>query len=363
LSDQTIRAVSADSHVNPPTEMWAEYLAPEFRDRAPVLERTDDGDFEVFEGTRRPLFALSNTAGRRPEEYTASVRRLEELRPGAWSPADRLDDQDVDGVDAEILFGTAVGAPLQSSDAALTRAGYTAYNRWLADFCAHAPDRLVGMAYVPSDDPEDAVAEVRDAAGRGLRGAVLEHQPATGEWASDEWTSLWEVLVELDWPAHLHVGPRSATSWGRAAFINGLVSSKLTMPLSLGGLVLNGVLAAHSGLKVVSVEGQIGWIPFWKYYIDHAYEKHRWHQDVHLPELPSTYIERQIWFTFMEDPPGIDERHACGIDRIMWSSDYPHSETTWPHSQKIIGDIFERVPEDEVRKIVRDNCVSLYGLA
>ncbi len=83
---------------------------------------------------------------------------------------------------------------------------------------------------------------------------------------------------------------------------------------------------------------------------------------MHLPELPSTYIERQMWFTFMEDPPGMEARHACGIDRIMWSSDYPHSETTWPHSQKIIGDIFERVPADEVNKIVRENCVNLYGI-
>jgi predicted TIM-barrel fold metal-dependent hydrolase len=363
VSDQTFRAVSADSHVNPPADMWAEYLAAEFRDRAPVLEQTDDGDFEVFEGVRKPLLALSNTAGRRPDEYTMSVRRLEELRPGAWSPRDRIEDQDIDGVDAEILFGTAVGAPLQSVDPALTRAGYRAYNQWLADFCAYAPDRLVGMAYVPTDEPVDAVSEVRDAHGRGLRGAVLPHEPATGDWASDEWSPLWRTLVDLGWPAHLHVGPRSMQSWGASAFVNGLVSSKLTMPLSLGALVLNGVLAEHPGLKVVSVEGQIGWIPFWKYYLDHVYEKHRWHQELHLPELPSTYIERQIWFTFMEDPPGIADRYACGVDRIMWSNDYPHSETTWPDSQKIISDIFESVPHAEMRRIVRDNCVALYGLA
>jgi predicted TIM-barrel fold metal-dependent hydrolase len=295
-----------------------------------------------------------------------TVRRFDEVRPGGWEPGPRVEDQDIDGVEAEVLFGPAVGAPLPSGDPLLTRAGYTAYNNWLADFCSYAPKRLIGMAYVPCNDPDDAIAAARDAAARGLRGAVLPHQPpGGGDWAAEEWAPLWRTIVELGWPAHLHVGGSAnigSVSSGRGAFINGLVASKFNMPLSLGALVFSGVLAEHPDLKLICVEGQIGWIPFWKYYIDHVYEKHRWHQNVHLPELPSTYIERQMWFTFMEDPPGIEARHACGVDRIMWSSDYPHSETTWPHSQKIIGDIFERIPADEVKKIVRDNCVKLYGI-
>ena len=365
MSEPAFRAVSADSHVNPPAEMWAEYLPAEFRDRAPTVERTDEGDFEVFEGQRRPMMALAAAAGRRPEEYALTVRRFTEVRAGGFEPGPRVEDQDVDGIDAEILFGAAVGAPLPSRDADLTRAGFSAYNLWLADFCAYAPDRLIGMAYIPLDDPDVAIAEARAAAARGLQGAVLAHQPPTGDWAAEMWAPLWRTIVEFGWPAHFHVGGSAnigAVSQVRGAFINGLVASKFNLPLSLGALVLSGVLAEHPDLKIVSVEGQIGWIPFWKYYIDHVYEKHRWHQNVHLDELPSTYIERQMWFTFMEDPPGIDQRHACGIDRIMWSNDYPHSETTWPHSQKILGEIFERVPADEVQKIVRDNCVELYGL-
>ncbi len=365
MSEAAFRAVSADSHVNPPADMWGEYLPAEFRDRAPTVERTDEGDFEVFEGQRRPMMALAAAAGRRPEEFAMSVRRFNEVRAGGWEPGPRVEDQDIDGVDAEVLFGAAVGAPLPSGDPDLARAGYSAYNHWLADFCSYAPDRLIGMAYIPCDAPDVAIAEARAAAARGLRGAVLPHLPPGGDWAAEEWAPLWRTIVELGWPAHFHVGGSASigsVAQSRGAFINSLVASKFNMPLSLGALVFSGVLAEHPDLKLVSVEGQIGWIPFWKYYIDHVYEKHRWHQDVHLPELPSTYIERQMWFTFMEDPPGIEARHACGIDRIMWSNDYPHSETTWPHSQKIIGDIFERVPVEEVRKIVRDNCVELYGL-
>ena len=223
------------------------------------------------------------------------------------------------------------------------------------------------MAYIPCDDPDDAIAESRRSADIGLRGAVIPHTPGTGDWTDEAWSPFFATLTDLGWAAHLHVssGTRRAPGGGLGRgdlFMNHLVSTKLEMPISLGRFVLGGVLAAHPDLKLVSVEGQIGWVPFWKYYIDHAYEKHRWWTNTHLPERPSFYADRQVWFTFMEDPAGIEARHACGVDRIMWSSDYPHSETTWPHSQKIVGEIFERVPADEVVRIVRDNCRELYGL-
>ena len=362
-----VRAISADSHVNPPPDMWAEYLPAEFRDRAPVVERTPEGDFEVFEGRRRPMTGLLAAAGRRPQEYTMTVRRFDEVRPGGWSPQPRVEDQDIDGIDAEVLFGTS-GDPLRSGDPALARASHTAYNHWLADFCAYAPKRLVGIAYIPAIDPDDSLAEIRDAAAHGLRGALLPKSPASGAWGDDAWAPVWHKLVELDWPANFHVGgsplglAASSGSAGPSAFFTSMVATKFQMPLTLGELVMGGVLNRHPELKVVSVEGQIGWIPFWKYYLDHAYEKHRWHRNVHFDELPSYYIDRQVFYTFMEDPPGIEVRHRCGVDRIMWSNDYPHSETTWPNSQKIIDETFENVPAAEIRRIVRDNCVDLYHL-
>ena len=172
--------ISADSHVNAPVEMWADYLPAEFRDRAPVLEHTDDGDFEVFEGRRKPLIGLTAAAGRRPQEYTMTVRRLDEVRRGGFDPGPRIEDQDLDGIDAEVLFGGLAGTPLTSQDPALSRASFTAYNRWLADFCAYAPTRLYGIAYVPSTDPDDTLAEVRDAAAHGLRGVLLTQKSDRG---------------------------------------------------------------------------------------------------------------------------------------------------------------------------------------
>ena len=99
----------------------------------------------------------------------------------------KLEDQDIDGVRAEVLFGAVGNAPLASEDPALARASFTAYNHWLADFCSYDPGRLVGLAGIPCDDPADAIAEIRDAAGRGLRGAVIPHLPGVGEWHDEQW--------------------------------------------------------------------------------------------------------------------------------------------------------------------------------
>lgn len=379
MAEIDFKLISADSHVNPRTEMWAEYLAPEFRDRAPRVERTDEADYEVFEGRRKPIANLASVGGRRPEEYTAAIRRFDEVRPAGWDPAARLEDQDIDGVQAEVLFGAVGNAPLASEDPALARASFTAYNHWLADFCSYDRGRLVGLAGIPCDDPDDAIAEIRDAAGRGLRGAVIPHLPGVGEWQDEEWEPFWRAILEQDWPVHLHVssgmrrtlgtdGPNQQTAGGAGLqrgdlFMNSLVASKLETPLSLGRFVLGGTLQRYPDVKLISVEAQIGWVPFWKYYIDHLYDKHRWWTKFELPERPSFYVDRQLWFTFMEDPPGIELAHLCNVSRIMWSSDYPHSETTYPHSRKIAEEILSRLPSDQFQRVVRDNCAELYGIS
>src|ERR1700730_13669839 len=94
------RLISSDSHVSMPDDAWQEYLDPEFRDRAPRVERTDEGDFRVFEGKRSPIQSIGNLAGKKPEEFSLTVRRVDEMRAGAWDPEERLKDMATDGVDA-----------------------------------------------------------------------------------------------------------------------------------------------------------------------------------------------------------------------------------------------------------------------
>ena len=172
------RLISSDSHVTMPDAAWPDYLSPEFRDRAPRIEQTDDGDVRVFEGKRTPIMTLDNLAGKKPEEFTLNVRKLEDRRSGAGDPVARIQDMDTDGVDAEVLY---VGGPLQTADAALHLDSVRGYNRWLSDYASHAPDRLLGVAAIPIDTPERAGRGDR-VRGRAARAGERVHPavPARG---------------------------------------------------------------------------------------------------------------------------------------------------------------------------------------
>jgi predicted TIM-barrel fold metal-dependent hydrolase len=358
--------ISADSHVNPPPTFWADYLPREFREQAPRLETTHEGEFEVFEGRRTllsaGLSALSATAGKKPEEYDVSSRR-QERRPGGYDPVERLIDQDIEEMQAEVIYG---GGPLKTQDAALRLASHSAYNDWIADFCSNEPSRLLGMAYIPVDTLEIAVKETRRTIGRGLRGVVIPHNPPGTEWGDPAWDPLWTTIEELDVPAAIHTGPLMGDLKRRfdtgPHFMTDMVLGKLSLAKPFVEVIIGGVLDRHPDLRVIGVEGQIGWVPFVLEYLDHSYNKHRYWSKYSLKELPSDYARRQVCWTFIEDPVGLRERHAIGIDNILWSSDYPHSETTWPNSKKLTDEWLAAYPEDEKRKIVCDNARQLYHL-
>jgi predicted TIM-barrel fold metal-dependent hydrolase len=355
--------VSADSHVNPPPTMWADYLPASLRDQAPRVESTDEGDFEVFEGKRKPVLGINAMAGRRPEQYSLTVRRLEEQRAGGYEPRARLEDMDKDHIRAEVIYG---GGPLPSQQPELRRASHAAYNDWLADFCSEDPKRLLGVAYLPCDAPEVAVAEVKRAAGRGLRGCVIPRFPGDGEWFDREWDGLWKAIIDAGWAAAIHVGGQGRKaempSTDATGFMSGVLMSKFAMAEAVSRFALSGLLARYPGLSVVSVEGQLGWIPFTQYYLDHIWEKHRYWTKSELKERPSTYFKRQVYATFMEDPVGLREREFIGVDNILWSSDYPHSETTWPNSLKLTSEWMRDFPEQDRRKILHENAERLYKL-
>jgi predicted TIM-barrel fold metal-dependent hydrolase len=358
--------ISSDSHVTMPDDAWQEYLDPEFRDRAPRVERTDEGDFRVFEGKRTPIMTLDNLAGKKPEEFKLNVRKLDEQRAGAWEPAERLKDMDTDGVDAEVLY---VGGPLQTTDAELRLNSVRGYNRWLSDYASHAPDRLLGMAAIPIDTPERAAEEIHFAASQtGLAGGYIPLFPSEGDYGDPKWNPMWEAFRETGMPIGLHVGGRRPGTpmvniyESAPRFMTGLVMSKLTMAESVGELIHGLVMQRYPELKFISVEGQIGWISFFLYYADHLWEKHRYWTKSELEEPPSFYFQRQVWATFMEDPVGLRERHHIGIDRIMWASDYPHSETTWPNSKSLTDEWFAPFGDDDKDKILWRNCAELYNL-
>jgi predicted TIM-barrel fold metal-dependent hydrolase len=361
----THELISADSHVNPPPTIWANYLPAALKGRAPVVESTDEGDFQVFEGQRTPIVGISAMAGKDPKDYSWNIRRLDDQRAGGFDPSARLEDMDADHVRAEVLYG---GGPLPCMDAELRAASYAAYNDWLADFCSASPNRLLGMAYIPCDEPAAAIAEVKRSAARGLRGCVIPRFPArgTGDWYAEEWDAFWRTLLDVGWPGGIHVGgtgrDRSHPDLDPTGFMSDLMMSKFAMAEACARIVLSGLLEKYPDLKIVSVEGQLGWLPFVNYYLDHLFAKHRFWTRNELKEPPSFYFKRQVFATFMEDPVGLREREHIGVGNIMWSRDYPHSETTWPHSKALTDAWMADFPEEDRSRILYQNAEQLYNL-
>ena len=373
---KTYNIISADSHVNPLPTFWKEYLPERFRDQAPRLEQTNEGDFIVFEGKRTPFGVLGSLAGKKREEYK-TTGTVAETRPGGWDPKERIKDLEIDKLDAEVLFG---GGPLGTTNGELQIASFRAYNAWLADFCSAAPDELLGMAYIPMGDVNHAIDEMNFAAKSGLRGVVISTYPPAAKgtdegglglggggpmgersYADLEFEPFWQAAVEHDLTINFHLGARKSDLRPHR-FMPAMVGSKLALGEAIAVFVYGGILQRHPELRLVSVESGVGWFAFCAQYMDHIFDRHKFWTKSDLKERPSFYMDRQVYGTFLDDKVGVQTRNAPGAKNIMWSSDYPHSETTWPHSMQSIEEHFAGVPEEEKYAMICGTASRLFHL-
>jgi predicted TIM-barrel fold metal-dependent hydrolase len=355
--------VSADSHVNIPETAFVEYFPAHLKERAPRLERGADRDMVVFEGKRIGVWLMNAVAGRKYEEFTAHATRLGEGAAGGFDPIERLKDMDLDGVDADVLFGS-VGNDYrgQTDDPALKLALTRAYNDWLAEFCRAAPERLLGIAEMPYWDLDQTLAEAKRAKEKGLRGILLHAIPMDHNYTEPYWEPLWSLAEDLALPVHWHLGPRPLTPGLASNRFVSITCNKAMMAEPITSVVFGGVLQRHPKLRVVSVEGGAGWAAFLVPWMDNAWRRHRHWNETPLTEEPSIYFRRQVKLTFIEDPAAVLARHLIGLNCLMWSTDYPHADSTWPHSREVIAEHLAGVPEAEAAQIVGGNAARLYGL-
>jgi predicted TIM-barrel fold metal-dependent hydrolase len=366
--------ISSDSHINEPPDLWTRNAPSHLRDLVPHVVEVQQGDaWVVGPGATPRAVSTSAAAGIKPEDYMKKSVTYAGMRPGSFEPRARLGDMDMDHVDAEVLYpGIARGLDT-FHDAEVRRYCARAYNDWLAEFQSTNPQRLIGLAILPPiDDDENAAEELRRAASLGLRGAFLA-TPVDGRPLSHpNGESLWSAAEELNVPISLHIGagralmtkladPSDAVLPGvREAFL-----STVTMSISdhIATLIYGGVFERHPGLKVVIAESGIGWIPYFLERMESVYDRHRHYLHSQLARRPTEVFQKHLFATFQEDHSGLRLRDVLGIDTVMWASDYPHTDTTWPNSLDTVNRYFAEVPPAERHRIVAGNCASLYGLA
>ena len=377
-----MRVVSADSHMMEPADLWQTRLDTKYRDRAPsVVEGYNGkkGHFFCVEGLRPFPVAGGFAAGNKPEDLPKAWEKgYEGARPSGWDPVERIKDQDVDGVDAEVLYTTLGMSLFGLDDAGFQQACFRAYNDWVSEFCGHDPKRLFGIALISLEDIQAGVKELERCAKNGMRGVMIWGSPPRDKpYSSHEYDPFWTAAQDCHMPVSLHVvtskkgnqekknasgeqpPPANMIRSGRQSVYMRLIHE---VQQSITDIILGGVLERFPKLLIVSAENDTGWIPHYMYRADHAWEKFRYFDKESLPMAPSEYVRRQLYATFQDDPIGPSTWEYFGEDNYMWASDFPHTDSTWPESQSVIKKDFAKVPEHVTQKIIADNAIKLYRM-
>jgi len=367
----TLRVISADSHFIEPPEMWAERMDKRFRNRAPRViadpSGTVGGLFVCENINPSPVSNLWGAGHDKSNIREVFAHGFEAAPESVWNPAKRLEDQDRDGVCAEVIY-TSFGMPLFSlHDVELRAACFEAFNSWAADYCSYAPERLIGLGLVSLDSPESGVDELKRLAAKELRGAAIwsaapDHRP----YHHPDYDNFWAAAQDLDLPLSLHV----STSWkgntvdfatGNAALPFATMHQEAEQ--SIAQLVLGGVLQRFPKLKIVSAENDAGWMAYFMWRLDNSQHLLGGMSNERLESMPSEYIKRQVFATVIDEPVFLKTLDIYGPDNIMWSSDYPHHASSWPNSQKFIKDTLGQLPAADVQKLVFDTASRVYGIS
>lgn len=371
--------ISADGHVDLiwlPPDLFTKNASAKFKDRMPFVEDGPDGPRWV--SRKGAQFGLVNGMGSAGRKYVpgeihrsdrmASTGLYDDGKKGIrrlTEPDLRLKDQDLDGVSAEVLYGV-LGSSGRLNDPEAACEMLSIYNDWLHDFCSHHPDRLIGLANVPSHDMAAAVKEVKRAADRGVRGIDVANRPDMIPLYEDFYEPLWQIAHETGIPVHFHtIGGRSpdytkmSKAVARRAFASHITGFQMHMSYMLIQLMFSGALERYPNLKVVIGEAGLGWIPYVLDHMDLEWEDQ--FKDI-LKMKPSEYWYRQCYATYQSDVIGIKLLKELGEDNVMWGSDYPHPDGIWPDSQSYLDRELGHLPAATRRKVVCDNAARLYRL-
>ncbi|GLY26213.1 amidohydrolase family protein [Micromonospora sp. NBRC 101691] len=351
------QTISSDGHLEIPVDGWIGRVPEEHRERAPrLIKLADGGEGWLVEGM--PLIHNgTNIAGGRMMKIIGASYWEEDgtPAPGTGSPAQRLREQDRDGIDAEVLFPPVfIGRYIENiSDRDAYLAMVRAYNDFLAeDYCAVAPDRLLATALIPVTGIEDALAELDRVRGLGLTSVCLSHFPNGTTEPTNEDDRFWERALELDMPvtSHVTIGSRShpmlvSAAAGRYELPSTLMRGTVPPPLGMiTGMIANGVFDRIPDLRLYIAETNAGWLPEVLYMMDDSYDTFREALGYRLKLTPSEYVSRHLLFGIVRDRVAIQCRDLLPVENLMWGSDFPHSVTTYPRSRDWLDHVFADAP-------------------
>ncbi len=392
--------VSADGHVGPTLNGDLRPYCParhldEYDAYAREAARDAQRHSEIYKAERARAVGTQRALG---------VTHLDELYTceGLHDASVRLAEMDADGIAAEVIFAggqndeplpfMGMGFSAGPTDVApeLRELGDHIFNQWMVDFVAGAPERLLGVAQIPIWDPQAAVREVQWAREHGLRVANLPAPRSDFPAYTDEsYEPLWAACADLEMALATHAGGGEPAlgSTGRRGDILNLTESHWLGRRGLWQLIFGGVFERHPSLSFTITEQRVDWLPETLRHLDSVYEYHLLPDDPAdssvlpghttlkygssiaadpadpLPRRPSEYWASNCFLSgsFLA-PYEAAMRHEVGLGTLMWGSDYPHVEGTWPYTRLAMRNTFAGLPEPDVRAILGENALRAYHL-
>jgi len=390
--------VSVDDHVVEPPHLFERWLPEKFRNdpNAPRVERRgiasmtytggkpaydivwDDSqpksDTWFYEDLVQPHKRHVAAVGFDRDDMTLSPITYDEMRPGCYDPKARLEDMDLDHVEASLCFPTMprfCGQTFaEATDKDLALACVQAYNDWMVEeWCGDSGGRLIPLCLIPLWDVDLAVAEIQRNAARGVTAVAFSEIPSKlglPTLHSGYWEPFFNACNDTETLVCMHIGSSSqmpATSPDAPPAVPATLSFGNAMS-SMADYLFSGVLVRNPKLKLAYSEGQIGWIPYILERADDVWEQHRaWGgvKDV-ITEPPSTYYYKSIFGCFFRDAHGLESLHKVGVDNVTFETDYPHTDSTWPHTLKLFTEQVEHLDDETVYKIARGNAIRMLRL-
>ena len=375
--------IDADSHVTEPADVWVTRVARRYVPHVPHVVRSDDGrDVWMLDGVQ--IGAVGRTAPAGWPTYPAdSPATYDDCHPAAFDADARLRYLDDEGIWAQVLYPNIAGFGgqkfLTMKDAELRLACVRAYNDFLVEWSGRDPRRLIPIASTPFWDVDATVGEISRCVASGFRGVLFTGEPqrfGLPYLGDRHWDPFWSIVQETGVPVHFHIGGGEdegilgrTTARGLAhGSANTSAYNAVDLFIKNGvqccDLITSGVLARFPGVKVVSVESGIGWIPFVLEAADYSFLGATQAGRVRTADLlPSELFRRQVyctyWFEQIAPTHLLDE---LPIDNILFETDFPHPACLYGNIRETIAKGLSGTSAEVRRKFLWDNAAALYGI-
>jgi len=350
---------SADDHISLSEDIFVQRFPESMKDRAPVV-RNVEGAWVVTMGHDTPLHP----------DFLRVLTQYDPL-PGSHTGdiGARLAALDAEGVDRELAFPNAVLALFGWPDREVRETAFRVYNEHIAEVQERSGGRILGVGLVNWWDADGTRRTLEELKGLGLTTFILPLFPGKDaeqrpiDIAGMAMDPVWEVIEEVGLPVSYHIGenpPLTPNEFN--ALPVGMLQSVAPFRDTFGKLIFGGILDRHPGVRVGFFEGGINWVPAAIQDAEHLYASLRHMADHDLQQEVADYWRNHMWASFMVDPLGLELVDRIGVDRVMWSADYPHNESTWGYSERSLTDVVDALGPDDAVKVVSTNVETFLGL-